>query len=194
MERTAGSTSSTEERTREPAVALGGVTLGRVVGAHGLCGVLRVRLLGDGLTNLLQIPGVLLGTGEEDTEAVAYQVTRAAPGRRGEVRLELAGVTDRDAAESLRNRWVLARSEDLAALPPGEYYQYELVGCRVFDRDGREIGTVQSIWSTGAPDVLVVEGDGGTEQLIPTAREIMQEVDIEGRRIVIDAIPGLITE
>ena len=56
------------------------------------------------------------------------------------------------------------------------------------------IGTVRGIWETGAPDVLVVEDADGAEHLIPAAEALLLEVDIEGGRIVVDAIPGLVDE
>ncbi len=192
MARTAGSTSSTEEMRSGVDPATSEVTLGRVVGVHGLRGVLRVRPLGGDPTHLLEVPSLKLGMREEDPEARAYEVAHAAPGRKGEVRLELVGVAGLEQAEALRDAWVSVSSSELAALPEGEYYAYELVGCRVFDQEGNEIGVVREIWSTGAHDVLVVPDESGSDQLIPTAPEIMQEVDIETRRITIDAIPGLL--
>ena len=193
MERTAGSTSSTEPRRRAPAAAPGGVPLGHVVGAHGLRGALRVRSDGGDATNLLHVRNVRL-IREGQREAVDYEVTRAELGSRGEIRLVLSGVAGRDAAEALRGSRVLARAEDLERLGEGEYYEYELVGCRVMDGEGRGIGTVRGIWTTGGPDVLVDEDADGVEHLIPTARDIMRRVDIEAREIVIDAIPGLLGE
>ena len=88
----------------------------------------------------------------------------------------------------------MTRPDQLRRLAPGEYYQYQLVGCRVEDLQGRSVGVVRGVWETGAPDVLVIEGDDGVEQLIPCAPEILREVDAEGRRIVIDAPPGLLVD
>jgi 16S rRNA processing protein RimM len=170
------------------------VALGRVVGAHGLDGRLRVRVLGDAPEDLMHVPRVWLGQEEGDEGAVEYEVTGVGPGRPGEVRMALAGIDDRDAAEAQRGRSVLASPRELPGLPEGEYYEYELVGCRVEDANGREIGTVRGIWETGAPDVLVVEDAEGVEHLIPAAEALLLEVDVEGRRIVVDAIPGLLAE
>jgi 16S rRNA processing protein RimM len=188
MEQTADSTSSTEGAPR----AAGVVALGRVVGAHGLRGQLRVRVIGGDPASLMQIARVMLGRTEEDPTATAYDVERVADGRRNEVRMALAGIGSRAAAEALRGLLVLGRTADLERLPPGEYYEYELVGCCVEDGAGRQIGVVREIWQTGAPDVLVVVDAAGAEHLIPAAHGILQEVDVEGRRIVIDAIPGLL--
>ncbi len=191
MERTAGSTSSTERR-RTPAQAVGGVALGLVVGSHGLRGEIRVRVLVDDDSNLCRVPHVRLGRSEEDPEAVEYEVRIVGSGRGGEVRMALAGVESRDAAEALRGRLVLARSADLESLGPGEYYGFELVGCRVEDQAGRPIGVVKGIWGTGAPDVLVIESEGGEQKLVPAAESLLLEVDVERRRIVVDALPGLL--
>jgi tRNA (guanine37-N1)-methyltransferase len=166
------------------------VVLGRVVGAHGIRGEIRVQVLGDGPENLMAIPRVTLGAGADDAAAEAREVEASGRGRPGEVRLRLRGVADRSAAEALRGCLVLADAALLPKLPPGEYYWYELVGCRV-EEGGRELGTIREIWETGAHDVLVVEGDDGARRLLPATRELLKEVDTAGRRVVVEGIPGL---
>jgi 16S rRNA processing protein RimM len=179
---------------REAADSPDGVIVGRVVGAHGLRGELRIRLQGDVDNNLQAGSRLRLAREEGDPKAVEARVRAIGSGRRGEARLALDGVDSREAAEALRGRLVLAPAGHLEPLSEGEYYQYELVGCRVEDGEGRALGVVQGIWETGAPDVLVVvdESEAGREYLIPAAEEFLREVDLEARRIVIDAPPGLI--
>jgi len=168
------------------------VTLGRVVGAHALRGEVRVRVLGDGPENLLAVEEVVLCLDEEDGDARPYTVVGRGSGRPGEVRLGLEGVTDRDAASALRGRLVRVDAEALAPRDPDELYWHELVGCRVVGDDGREIGVVDELWETGAHDVLVVRTETGERHLLPTARELMREVDVPGRRIVVALVPGLL--
>jgi 16S rRNA processing protein RimM len=179
---------------RAAADAPDGVIVGRVVGAHGLRGELRVRLLGEMDNNLNAGASVSLVREEGDPKAVEARVRAIGSGRRGEARLALDGVDSREAAEALRGRLVLAPAGHLEPLSEGEYYQYELVGCRVEDGEGRTLGVVSGIWETGAPDVLVVvdESAAGREHLIPAAGEFLREVDLEARRIVIDVPPGLL--
>ena len=188
MGATAGSTSSTEPE-REPAER---VVLGRIVGAHGLGGQLRVRYFGDVPDNLMRLEATLLVESEDETDAESFEVTKVVAGRREEVRMTLAGVADRESAERLRGKLVTTEASQLEALPEGEYYSYELVGCRVEDTDGLPIGTVREVWATGAVDVLVVEDAKGVQQLIPAAESQLREVDIEARRIVIEILPGLL--
>jgi len=188
MEPTAGSTSSTDpERTLDERVALG-----RVVGAHGRGGRLRVRYFGGAPDNLLRLEAVLLAQSERAADAERYEVIEAAAGRRGEVRMMLAGVADRESAERLRGKFVVAEVSQLEPLPEGEYYSYQLIGCRVEGADGQSIGSVREIWPTGAVDVLVVEGANGEQRLIPAAEGQLRSVDVESRRIVIEILPGLL--
>ena len=78
-------------------------------------------------------------------------MARVSPGRRGEVRIGLVGLSRREQAEALRGARVLADPAHLRPPAEGEYYGYQLVGCRVETGAGEEIGTVTSIWSTPAP-------------------------------------------
>ena len=188
MEPTADSTSSTEAE-REPGER---VVLGRIVGAHGLGGQLRVRYFGGVPDNLMRLEVALLVESEDAADAERFEVTQVSAGRREEVRMTLVGVASRESAEQLRGKLVVTEASQLEALPEGEYYSYELVGCRVEGADGLPIGTVREIWATGAVDVLVVEDEKGAQQLIPAMESQLREVDIEARRIVIEILPGLL--
>ena len=154
--------------------------------------MVRIRWLGDGPDNLMQATELSLGRSPDGEGARTHEVLARLPGRAGEVRIGLSGVGDRDAAEALRGCFVFGDAGCLPELPPGEHYWYELVGCRVETRSGEPVGTVKEIWETGAHDVLVVEGKDGRRVLLPTAREFLREIDVAGRRVVIEEIPGLL--
>jgi 16S rRNA processing protein RimM len=192
MERTAGSTSSTDTGGREPTDGTARVSVGRIVGAHGLRGELRVRVEGGDPASLTGAARLWLALDEGESSAVAHSLAGVRPGKPGECRVRLEGVTDRSAAEALRGARLWVRAEDLPALDADEYYAYELVGCRVEDRSGASIGSVTHIWETGAQDLLVVANPEGGEHLIPASAPILHEVDLTARRVVIDPPPGLL--
>jgi len=172
------------------------ILLGCVVGAHGLRGEVRVRYFGDGPENLCAAAPLLLRKGAKGVKATALQpmdVEKIRSGSRPkEVLIQFAGVAGREAAEELRGSEVYAEEAVLEALPEGEYYWYQLVGCRVEALDGRVVGVVRSLWDVGAHDLLVVESEAGGEVLIPTSREVLREVDLAERVLRIEAIPGLL--
>jgi 16S rRNA processing protein RimM len=171
------------------------VVLGRVAGAHGVRGEVRVRWLGDGPANLLGASAVVLADpdkGRDDPLPRRFAIEGGDRGRRGEVRLRLAGIAGRDAAEALRGCWVLAEREALEPLPAGEHYWVEVIGCSVETADGEPLGSVRELWDLGPHDVLVVEAPDGSVRLIPTAGPAIRQIDPGAGRVVVERIPGLL--
>lgn len=167
------------------------VPIGRVVGAHGLRGELRVRLAGASPESFAGAQALWLARDEAGEGARAHALRSVATGREGECRVALAGIGDRSAAEAARGSWLLARADALARAEPGEYYVYELVGCRVEHRSGRALGTVRGLCGNGAGDMLIVADPQGCEHLVPLARALLVCVDVAARRIVLDPPSGL---
>ena len=101
---------------------------------------------------------------------------------------KLAGVDDRDAAIMLTGASIAIRPDQLQPLEEGEYYWRDLIGCRVINREGIELGTVRRLMETGANDVLVVSREQGSrEHLVPwTPGEAILQVDLERGRIEVD--------
>jgi 16S rRNA processing protein RimM len=170
------------------------VCIGRVVGAHGLAGELRVRLAGAAPESFESAPSLWLARDESGAGAVEHALRGVAAGRADECRVRLEGVGDRGAAESARGRFLLARADDLARAAADEYYVYELVGCAVEDRSGRALGAVRGVTGHAAADLLIVADADGREHLVPLARALLCEVDVAARRIVIDPPAGLFGE
>lgn len=180
------------QSSKEPETEPTRVELGRVVGAHGLAGQVRVRVFGDGPDNLFSCEEVWLGESRDDPRAKAYKVHYGGTGRAKEARLGIEGIRDRDAAHALKGQLVLGNVAALSPLADDEFYWHQLVGCRVETDSGELVGTVREIWETGAHDVLVVKDENGRQNLVPTARELAQTIDLKSRRIVVTALPGLL--
>lgn len=105
--------------------------------------------------------------------------------------MKLSGVDDRDAAEALRGAELQVRREEAMPLPEGRYYVFELIGCRVEEVDGTEIGRLVDVITTAANDVYVVQSSERGEILIPAVRQVVRSVLPDEGRIVVDLPPGL---
>ena len=159
------------------------VRLGQIVRAVGLKG--HVGIAGsEGALGALEHIALRRGEGEPETR----RIEEARPqGRVWAVKIE--GVADRTAAEALVGAEVLARREDLGDPGEGRHYWADLEGLPVVTAAGDAVGKVTGLYETGGVDVLVVTGERG-EKLIPLAPYV--EVDMEGRRIVVDPPEGLL--
>jgi 16S rRNA processing protein RimM len=119
------------------------------------------------------------------TATLQTKLAAARPWKEGLI-VRMEGVGDRDAAEALVGAAVAVDRKALPPLEDGQYYEADLPGCRVFDREGRELGLVESVVATGANDVFIVAGTGG-EILVPVIDPVVLELDVPGRRIVVEA-------
>lgn len=104
------------------------------------------------------------------------------------VLLRLPNVDDRDQAEALVGAEIWVDRSALPALPAGEFYWVDLEGLAVQTTAGQPLGTVSHLFSTGANDVVVVQGE--RERLIPYLRpDVITDIDLAAGRMVVDWDP-----
>jgi len=94
-------------------------------------------------------------------------------------------------AERLAGADVQVPLEQRPATPSGEYYQSDLVGCEVVDQSGRRLGTVQDFQETGGVPLLEIRTQDGREMLIPFAKALLINIDLERKRIDVNLPAGL---
>lgn len=111
----------------------------------------------------------------------------------GRLVLKFRGIDSRNAAEALRDAELRIPLEDRPEPEAGEYYLADLVGCRLVDRaSGRDEGEVVAWQELGGPVVLEVQRPGAEgPMLVPFAKAICREIDLAGRRILVDLPGGL---
>lgn len=157
------------------------VVLGKIVGAHGVRGRVRIRAF-------TAEPLGVAGYGPVQT-ADGRRLTFVAPqlAAKGMVIAGIAGITDRTAAEALAGQ---SFSVERAKLPPpsdpNEYYQADLIGLAAFDPDGQALGTVAAVHDYGAGPLLELDLPGGGSRLVPFTRDVALEVDLPAGRIVLE--------
>ena len=106
--------------------------------------------------------------------------------------LKFAGYDSVDAAKALVGYELALPAEERIELPEGQFYEWELAGCRVETVDGQTIGNVLRIMRTGGVEILVVANQAEKEFLVPMAQEICVEIDIANKLIRIDPPQGLL--
>jgi 16S rRNA processing protein RimM len=101
---------------------------------------------------------------------------------------------DRTAAEAARGI-VLHVTVDAEERPadPEEYYDHQLVGLRVVDLEGRDLGEVAAVVHGGAQDLLTVRTPERREALVPFVAALVPEVDLAAGHVVVADRPGLVT-
>lgn len=155
------------------------VALGRVLGAFGIQGWVRVQSYTRPVEGILDYPDWQFGS----------RVWRVLEGRRqgASVVARLEGLSSREEAMALRGNEVEVERAELPAAGPDEHYWSDLMGCAVRTLSGAELGQVESLFSNGAQDVLVIRGE--RERMIPFVTAIVKQVDIGQKQILVDWEP-----
>ena len=101
--------------------------------------------------------------------------------------LKLAGFDSPEASAALAGCELAVPESEAVELEEGEFYDWQLRGCRVETIEGREVGTVSEVLHTGgeAP-VLIILDAGGRENLVPLAESICVEIDVDAKLIRVD--------
>ena len=159
------------------------ICVGRVLGAQGIKGWVRVFSNTSPRENIVHYDPWLIDRGQ-GLEPVTVKGKRQ--GRN--VLAKLEGIDDRTRAEEITGCELYIRQEQLPGLDEDEYYWSDLIGLEVETLGAEPLGVVASMMETGADDVMVLQGD--RERLIPfVLGEIVREVDLAGRRLVVDWSP-----
>lgn len=157
------------------------VEIGIVARAHGVRGEVRIALHNPESAALERAEAVFVGGRE-------HAVLSARPVVGGAYLVVLDGVTDRDRAAGLRGQPVEVGRDDLD-LEDEDVLLIDLVGCKVELTDGSDWGVVAGV-ETGLQDRLVIH-QGDIERQLPVADQFVIDVDLEGRRVVVDPPEGL---
>jgi 16S rRNA processing protein RimM len=160
------------------------LAVGRIVRPFGLHGELKVEVLTDYPEQLDRLRTVYLGPQAEPWQVKGVRL------HQGAALFRLAGCDDRSAAEALRGTLVQITLEEAVPLEKDEYYEHQIVGMAVVEKDGTFLGQVTEIISTGANDVCVVAGPGG-ELLLPVIASVILDVDLEANQMVVHVMEGL---
>ncbi|UZJ29376.1 ribosome maturation factor RimM [Streptomyces endophytica] len=167
------------------------LVVARIGRAHGIKGEVTVEVRTDE-PELRLAPGAVLATDPSSVGPLTIATGRVHSGR---LLLRFEGVTDRTAAEALRNTLLIAEVDpDEVPEDPEEFYDHQLIDLDVVTRDGTTVGRISEISHLPYQDLLVVERPDGSEVLIPFVAEIVPEIDLEEQRAVIEPPAGLLDD
>ncbi len=162
------------------------LVIGQVRSAWGVRGEVKVGVMTDFPDRFARLQQVYVG---DPPELVRIEKCRP---HGAYIVLKLAGYDDRTAADTLRGHFLQVPTAEAMPLGEDEYYVYQIVGLMVVTTGGEYLGRVCEVLFTGANEVYVVKDETGREVLIPAIADVIREVDLEGGRLVIEPIAGLL--
>jgi len=160
------------------------LVVGRIGRAHGVLGEATIEVQTDD-------PDIRFQVGNKLTLDDGRQLTiRSSRWHNQILLLAFEAIADRNQIEELRDQ-LISSDVDLGSLAPGEYHFQQLIGCEVFQQNGELIGKVDEIVKLPGQDLLSVSRSGA-QVLIPMVKQIIIEIDVLAKKIVVNPPEGLL--
>lgn len=152
--------------------------IGIAVKPQGVRGEIKVRPLTDDPQRFKSLKEVII-------DGVSHKVLNARVGGE-DVFITLFGVSDRNAAEKFRGKFLHVKREDAVGTGKDRYFIADLIGARVVDERGVTYGVIANI-TEGKTDVIWLESDSGEKSAFPFLKKVLVGVDIAAKTMTVDS-------
>lgn len=160
------------------------IKIGKIVNAVGLKGEVKVYHYSDYKERFEELDQIWVGGRKVTIEGVRYM--------KDMVILKLAGVSDRNGAEALKEQEVFIDESMLRVLPEDTYYIKDLIGMEVASKKEGRIGILTDVIQNSSQDLYEVTTEDGRKIFIPAVEEFIRDIDCQNRKITVELIEGLL--
>ncbi len=162
------------------------LAIGKILRIHGKGGRLKILSFSGSIDPFTSVEELHIGNKINEIDSFTV---RSAGGHGKNVILELDGI-DLLRARELVGKMVWVRRDQLPSLEEGEYYWADLIGMKVYLKDGRSMGIIEQVFNFGSSDIYLCK-DEKREILIPAIEEVIDRIDLKGKKMVIQEVEGL---
>jgi len=164
------------------------VLVGKIIGTHGIKGLLKVYSYSGNIQSLQSADTVYL---KDKKGKLCGHVIRTVTAHAGGFILGLDDFADINQVLPLNGSELYVKLSQLPDPDEGEYYWRDLIGLTVVTDLGVELGSLVDIFETGSSDIYVVRGES-KEYLIPAIADVITLVDLPGKKMIITPLDGLL--
>ena len=164
------------------------IEIGQIVNTNGLKGVVKVNPFTDDISKFEELKYIYI---QLKSELRSYKIEQVRYNK-NQVLLKLEGIDSIEEAEKYRNFYLKIEKKSQEELGEDTYYIVDLIGINVYSENDEYLGTIEDVFPTGSNDVYVVKDNLGKQILVPAIAEVVKEVELKNKKMVIKIIPGLI--
>lgn len=161
--------------------------IGQIVNTFGIKGMVKVKPFTENIEQFEELQKIYIknkdGKKEYKIQEVKYHKQM--------ILIKFEGIENPEDADLLRGSYLLINRKDAKPLEEGIYYIVDLLGLEVYTDEGVLLGKVDDIFNTGSNDIYVVKDELGKQLLLPGIDDVIKQVDLENKKIIVHIIPGL---
>lgn len=162
--------------------------VGQIVNTFGIKGFVKVNPFTDDISRFDKLNKVYIKNKSDKKELEIEEVKY----HKNMVLLKFKNIDKIEDAENLRNSYILIDRKEQKPLDKDTYYIVDLLGLEVYTDENKLLGKLEDIYNTGSNDIYVVKDELGKQILLPAIKDVIKEIDMEGKKIVVHVLNGLI--
>ena len=162
--------------------------IGQIVNTFGIKGFVKVNPWVNDVTRFDDLEKVYIKIRKELKEVEIEKVKY----HKNQVLIKFKGIDTIEQAEILRNAILEIDREHAIPLEEGEYFIADLLESEVISDKGEKLGILEDIYNTGSNDIYAVKNELGKSILLPGIPEVIKEVDLENKKIIVHLLEGLV--
>ena len=158
-------------------------SIGKIVKTQGNKGELRVLPFLDFFEHLEKLDFVYIQDKKFEVQGIRAHNKFIA--------LKLKGCDSIDSGKEFIGRSVEVPEDSIKKLSKDQFYWHDILGLSVFDEEGNSYGQIKEVFPTGSNDVFVLK-EKEKEILIPATKDVIKEINLKEKKVIIHLIDGLI--
>lgn len=162
--------------------------IGQIVNIFGIKGMVKIKPFTDDITRFDDLKNVYV---ENNNSKKIYEIEQVKY-HKDMVLIKFKGIDSPEEADLLRNYYLKVKREDEPKIDEGTYYIVDLIGLDVYSDEGKLLGKLDDIFNTGSNDIYVVKDELGKQLLLPAISEVVKEINLKEKKVVVHILNGLI--
>ena len=162
--------------------------IGQIVNTFGIKGIVKVKPFTDDIKRFDNLKTVYI---EKNNTQKEYEIEEVKY-HKDMVLIKFKGVDTVEQAELLRNAYLTISRDSAEKLEEGRYYIVDMLGLEVYTDEQVLLGTLDDIFNTGSNDIYVVKDKQGKQILLPAIQDVIKQIDMENRKMIVHLLPGLV--
>lgn len=162
--------------------------IGQIVNTFGIKGMVKVKPFTDDITRYDNLKKIYVETNKNKSQYEIQEVKY----HKDMVLIKFKGIDKVEEAELLRNAYLKVNRKEEPELEEGTYYIVDLIGLEVYSDEGEILGKIDDIFNNGSSDIYVVKNEIGKQILLPAISDVIKQINLEEKKIVVHILKGLI--
>ena len=162
--------------------------VGQIVNTFGIKGMVKVKPFTDDINRFDKLKKIYIKNNNVEKEYEIEEVKY----HKNMVIIKHKEIETVEQANLQRNSYIMIKRDEEEPLKKGTYYIVDMIGIDVYTENDENLGQLEDIFNTGSNDIYVVRTKLGKQILLPAISDVIKEIDLENKKMIVHLISGLI--